>query len=390
MKSIFDKNQDCCGCTACKSICPKQAIEMKYDEEGFLYPKIDQDLCINCGMCKEVCAFQNGYDKSQNLKLNDAYGVKHKDINVRMNSRSGGVFIAISDYVLENSGVIYGAGYNGHFIVSHKRADKKSECNEFCGSKYVQSDLGNTYQQVKNDLKNNKLVLFTGTPCQTAGLNKYLSKSFVNKDKLILCDLICHGAPSPKVWKDYIRYSEKKYEGIITKVDFRNKKLFGWSAHRETFIINNKEYDSEIYTKLFYNHDILRPSCYNCKYTNLNRPSDITLADFWGIDEISADFNDNKGVSLILINTEKGRNIFKCIEDKLDYINCTGASFVHPNLKEPTKRPVKRDKFWNDYNKLGIELIINKYVNTGLKGKIKKLIKGKLSKIGLLKYFKKD
>lgn len=389
MFSVFDKKEECCGCTACKSICPTKAIDMKTDNEGFKYPEINQKLCIDCGLCRKTCAFQNGYDISENFEIPDAYGVKHKNHEIRMESRSGGMFTAISDYILENDGVVYGVGYKNHFEVCHKRAIDRSQRDEFRGSKYVQSELNDVFLQVRNDLLEDKWVMFTGTPCQTAGLDIYLTRTGINKDKFILCDIICHGTPSPKLFKDYISYIEQKYKNKIENFDFRNKKKFGWEAHRESFKINNKEYYSDIYTTLFYKHDSLRPSCFNCKYTNMNRPSDITLADFWGIDKISPDFNDNRGVSLVFVNTEKGKKIFNNVKNKLDYLNCTGVSFIHPNLREPTKRPASREQFWKDYQKYGFEYIVKEYAEYNFKGIMKRYTLALVKKIGLYNIIRK-
>ena len=389
MVMIGDKKQDCCGCTACKSICPTKAITMKADEEGFLYPQIKHKLCSHCGLCRKVCAFQNGYDKSQNIEIPTAYAVKHKNMDIRLNSRSGGMFTAISDFVLKNSGVVYGVGYKDHFIVCHKRTTTKNQRDELRGSKYVQSQLDDIFMRLKKDLQENRWVLFSGTPCQTAGLNSFLDQANMKKDKLILCDIICHGTPTPKVWQDYLIFVENRYKGLITKVDFRNKELFGWHAHRETVEINGKIYDNNIYTKLFYKHDVLRPACFNCKYTNMKRPSDITLADFWGIDDVIVGFNDDKGVSLVFTNTEKGKWIFEEVKDGLDFKICTDTLFIHPNLKNPTKRPIDRDQFWEDYNEKGFEYILKKYACSSFKVRVKRVIVNLLMKLGLLGIIRK-
>ena len=375
MNLLNGNKENCCGCTACQHICPQRAIAMLTDDHGFKYPSLDEELCNHCGRCKRVCAFQTGYDTSDNLARPDAYAVKHKDIDVRMKSRSGGMFTAVSEYILDNDGVVYGVGYKNHFVVCHKRAVTVEERNEFRGSKYVQSELGDIFFQVKNDLLNNKMVLFSGTPCQTAGLNSYLKQMKINKDKLILCDLVCHGTPSPDIWKDYITFIEKKYDGVVTDVDFRNKSLFGWSAHRESFNINKSIVSEEIFTKLFYRHFILRPSCFQCIYTNMLRPSDITLADYWGIDEMNPAFNDDKGVSLILINTEKGKLLFEQVNNRLDSIDCTNHSFIHPNLKKPTEYPKEYDQFWRDYLSKGFRYITVKYMETNMKDKVIKIVK---------------
>ena len=232
MIQITDKSQ-CCGCTACISICAHDAITMQPDTLGFLYPVVDKDKCVDCGLCEKVCAFNEHYDTSLNLPQPDAYAARHKDMKEVESSRSGAAFIAISDYVLENGGVVYGASYADHFRVVHKRATTKEERDEFKGSKYVQSDLNHVFRQVKKDLKEGLTVLFSGTPCQTAGLNSYIGKKL--REHLILVDIVCHGVPGPYVWRDYIAYLEKKQGDKICWVNFRDKQEFGWKAHKETF-----------------------------------------------------------------------------------------------------------------------------------------------------------
>lgn len=232
MINIVDK-ADCCGCTACASICVHDAITMQTDTLGFLYPVVNKEKCVDCGLCEKVCAFNDHYDTSQNLLKPNAYAARHKDMCEVETSRSGAAFVAISDYILENGGVVYGAGFTDHFRVVHKRATTKEERDEFKGSKYVQSDLGHVFRQVKEDLKNGLTVLFSGTPCQTAGLNSYIGKKL--REHLVLVDIVCHGVPGPYLWRDYIAYLEKKQGDKICWVNFRDKKKYGWSAHRETF-----------------------------------------------------------------------------------------------------------------------------------------------------------
>jgi len=227
-----DKSQ-CCGCSACASVCKHNAIAMEPDAMGFLYPKIDYSKCVNCGQCDAVCAFNDHYDVSKNLSEPICYGARHKNLQEVETSRSGAAFIAISDFILKSGGVVYGAGYTDHFRVVHKRATTKNQRDEFKGSKYVQSDMNSVFQQVKNDLRKGLLVLFSGTPCQTAGLNSYISNKL--KDNLFLVDIICHGVPSPYIWRDYIAYLEAKQGSKICWVNFRDKQKFGWSAHKETF-----------------------------------------------------------------------------------------------------------------------------------------------------------
>ncbi len=370
---IFDVDNNCCGCTACMTVCKQKAISMKTDDKGFLYPEIDRSKCVNCGLCVKTCAFQKGYITPDNFDVPLVYAVKHKDYNERKTSRSGGMFAALVDWILSKNGVVYGAGYGEDFYVLHKRAETKSDSFEFKGSKYVQSDINNVFSQVIDDLINDKYVLFSGTPCQTAGLYSCLKN--VNTDRLYVCDIVCHGTPSPYIWRDYLKYSKDKYKSNIESVDFRNKK-YGWNTHIESLCFKNgKKVSSEIYSSLFWKCIMLRPSCGNCKYTNTRRPSDITLADFWGIDKAVPGFNDNKGVSLVFINTLKGQSVFNDINDNLDYRLSKLEDCMQHNMKEPSKFSDKTDEFWNDYKSKGFEFVVNKYVDMSLKGKIKFRIK---------------
>ena len=381
MIQIKDK-ADCCGCTACASICPKDAITMEPDTLGFKYPKVDLGKCIDCGLCEKVCAFNDNYDKSLNLKDPEIYAARHKDMHEIETSRSGAAFIAISDYILENGGIVYGVGYKDHFRVAHKRATTKEERNEFKGSKYVQSDLDGIFRQVKKDLKYGYTVLFSGTPCQTAGLNSYIGKKL--RENLILVDIVCHGVPSPYIWRDYLAYIEKKYKNEVVKVDFRDKSRIGWSGHIESFIFNNgRKIESKIYTNLFYQHIMLRSSCGNCHYTNFARPSDFTIADYWGWERISKDFNsDNKGCSLLFISTKKGLNIFNHISNDMYLIRTKIDLCIQPNLKTPSKINPKVKLFILNYNKKGFKYILLQYkVNTILikiKNKINNILRLKL------------
>ena len=370
MIQIKDK-ADCCGCTACASICPKDAITMEPDTLGFKYPKVDLSKCIDCGLCEKVCAFNDNYDKSLNLKEPEIYAARHKDIHEIETSRSGAAFIAISDYILENGGIVYGAGYKDHFRVAHKRATTKEERNEFKGSKYVQSDLGGIFRQVKDDLKQGNTVLFSGTPCQTAGLNSYIGKKL--RENLVLVDIVCHGVPSPYVWRDYLTYLEKKYKSKVVRVNFRDKSRIGWSGHIESYIFDNGiKIESTIYTNLFYQNIMLRQSCGNCHYTNYKRPSDFTIADYWGWEKISSNFNiDNKGCSLLFVNTGKGQQIFEKIRNNLNYLITNSTLCIQPNLQTPSKLHNNMVNFEEMYNQKGFVSVLKRYGNKRWKYKIK-------------------
>ena len=362
MIKLSDKSQ-CCGCTACASICPKNAIVMVPDGMGFKYPKVDVLKCTECGLCENVCSFNENYDKSSNLNEPIIFAARHKDIHEVETSRSGAAFIAISDYVLDNGGIVYGVGYKEHFRVAHKRAITKEERNEFKGSKYVQSDLEGIFAQIREDLKNGNTVLFSGTPCQTAGLNSFIGKKL--RENLILVDIVCHGVPSPYIWRDYIEYIENKYKSKITKVDFRDKTRIGWAGHIESFVMSNGEkIESNIYADLFCNNIMLRQSCGICHYTNLNRPSDFTIADYWGWENVSDDFNsDDKGCSLLFINSSKGQSLFQNFADKLNLIRSNQEKCLQPNLMEPSALSLNSHDFECDYINHGFIYILNKYGN---------------------------
>ena len=352
------KQSACSGCTACMIACPKDAITMIEDREGFKYPQIDTDKCINCGLCLKICP---NVEKNEKNNILEVHGVKHKNENERQTSRSGGVFVAISDYILNQNGIIYGAKQNKDFSVSHERATNQEERNWFKGSKYVQSDMNKIIEKVKEDLVNGKNVLFSGTDCQVAAVNKIIPEKY--KENLYTCDLICHGVPSTRVYNDFLKYIEDEQGKKLKDFNFRDKS-FGWNAHYETMIFeDDSKISTQYFRNLFYRHNILRPACYNCNYANTHRPADITLADFWGIDEINPEFNDDKGVSLVIINSEKGKELFDNIKNDLHIIDCTIEDCIKHTytLNKPTPISEQRDEFWKDYEEHDFKYIIEKY-----------------------------
>lgn len=351
----------CCGCGACEQVCPKSAITMQEDEHGFLYPQIDGAKCVDCGLCLKTCAFQSGYPTRKEYDPPFGYAARHKDPEILMNSRSGGAFTAISDQILKMGGVIYGVGYEGRGYrkVVHKRAQTARERDEFCGSKYVQSDMRQVYRQVKQDLQDGRWVLFTGTGCQTGALHKFLGKEYA---RLLTMDLVCYGVPSPKVWRDFLDMREREERRRISAVDFRDKKKFGWKTHRETITVGKKKISSRLYTKIFIKALATRPSCFECVYVNQNRVGDITIADFWGHEEAVPGFaQDDRGVSLVMVNTEKGKQIWEMARDDLDVEECTGYPYRHSRMQTPTAKPKQYDEFWQDYRDRGFDYIMKKY-----------------------------
>ena len=351
----------CCGCTACASICTHDAITMKPDVLGFLYPEVDKNKCVNCGLCDKVCAFSDNYDCSHNLPVPVAYGVRHKNIKEIETSRSGAAFIAFSDWILAQGGIVYGAGYTDHFRVVHKRATTKQERDEFKGSKYTQSDLTGVFHQVRQDLKDGHIVLFSGTPCQTAGLNSFIGKKF--RENLYLVDIVCHGVPSPYIWRDNLSLIRFLYHSEIEAVSFRDKSIAGWRGHIESYLLDNGiKVTSDRFTALFYKHIMLRLSCGNCHYCNIKRPADMTIADFWGWEKTCSTFNkDNKGVSLVLINTEKGKMMWEKIKENVNYIEAQISNVLQDHLKEPSVISLDRVKFESYYKRYGFFYVFLRY-----------------------------
>lgn len=373
MIHISDK-RNCAGCTACMVACPKNAISMVVDEQGFSYPFADPEKCINCILCDKVCPFGKPLQEPQERY---AYAVKHKDTQVLKESTSGGIFTAVSDYVFEQGGVVYGAALDENIVVRHIRATTAQERNRMRGSKYVQSELGDIFRQVKNDLTDKKLVLFTGTPCQIAGLRSFLKEKC---DGLICLDLICHGVPSPMIYKEHIRFLSKKFRTKIIDYKFRPKD-WGWHIHRELVCGKKKSYHSTPYTdlwrSLYYSRIVTRPSCNNCPYSNLNRVGDITIGDCRRIDNVYSDFGSYEGVTLAIVNTQTGKEVFEKISDTITSRPLNIEDVMQPPLRQSSKPNKASEHFFSIYKRYGYKkAIINYYGKLyPLKYYIKKWIK---------------
>lgn len=369
------EGSECCGCTACEAICGHKAITMQSDALGFKYPKINLSKCIECGLCEKVCAFNDHYTTPNHFTQPIPYGIRLKNIEEVMKSRSGGAFVAFSDWVLAKEGVVYGVGYKDHFIVAHKRASSSQERDEFRGSKYVQSDLDGIFIEVRNDLLKGLWVMFSGTPCQVAGLQSFLSEKL--KEKLVTVDIVCHGVPSPNIWRDFLTYIQTKEKKIVVGVDFRNKKDYGWTAHKETFTLAPPltYLTTTSYTHLFYSHIMQRPSCGNCHYCNLRRPGDLTLADFWGWQKTGNHINDDdKGLSLVLVNTPTGKRIVEDVKEQFYIFEPTLQDCLQGHLKEPTLPNPYSQQFKLDYEDKGFEYVLKKYGNITTRYKLKRFL----------------
>lgn len=373
--------EECCGCTMCADICPVGAIKIVSDDEGFSYPKIDEKVCISCGLCSKTCGFANRSLPSKPDVMPKAFISKHKDDSVRLNSRSGAFFVSCSDYILEQGGVVYGCILNDDVKAVHIRTQDKAVRNKMCGSKYVQSDTSGIFSLIKKDLESGLKVLFTGTGCQVHAVCEYLKQKKVNTDNFYSMDIICHGAPSPKIFAEYVQWAENKYNDKMKGFIFRDKNKRGWDNYVETAIMEKKSYTDAIYRGIFNSDCCIRPSCYNCKYTSVERVSDFTIGDAWGIKKNLPEFDDNKGVSIVIVNSDKAESLLNIIKDGNNIKNIELENWLQPNLLRPSKAKYDREKFWNDYCNGGIDLVVENYGKRPLSKKISEDLKYTVRKI---------
>lgn len=343
IKDLVDRNA-CFGCSNCHNICPTHAIKMDFDN-GFLNPFVDKTKCVDCGLCVKACPAINKYVKKPFLF--DCYAARIKESDYLFKSTSGGVFTAVSNYILENGGCICGATYSNDFkAVNHTIAFNKETRDKMRKAKYVQSDLKDIFKTVNEYLKSDRTVLFSGTSCQIHALNIFLDLIKTKKDNLYTIDIVCHGAPSPLVFKRFVDDIQQKY-GEIKKIEFRSKE-FGWHSGASTVIElkNGKKVPSKYsnkYAALYFKNIITRPVCFNCCYTTIFRVGDISIGDCWGIEKTNSWLNDEKGVSLLLINTTKGQKIFENVKNDLFIEKHYISDFLQPNLKGPTSKPLNYD-----------------------------------------------
>lgn len=378
MKEVLEK-KSCTGCSSCASICPKGAIKLIQDNEGFMYPEIAQGKCINCGLCKRFCPVLN---TKQNNSLNRCYVAYNNDSKAKKTSSSGGIFDAIAKKILNENGIVIGAAFNDRMELRHIAIEKTEDLEKLKGSKYLQSELDNIFSYIKEQV-NSRKILFVGTPCQVAGLHAFLKKDY---DNLVCIDLFCHGVPSPKLFSKYIKELEEDNKSRIVNYNFRDKKT-GWDTYSNTASFEDDKQISELqsnnsYMRLFLSDIALRESCYNCNFKVGNKYSDITLGDFWGVQKYYPEMYNKNGVSAIIINTEKGKRIFESISNNLKYKKCELEEIEagNPSLKSSGKYPKNRNKFFQDMDSLSIKKLKNKYANISLIKKIKGKIKGIIKK----------
>jgi coenzyme F420-reducing hydrogenase beta subunit len=376
MKEIVNKNL-CTGCTACMNNCPKGAISFKEAKDGFKYPVIDQDKCIDCGLCQRTCPVLN---TTENESINKCYVGYNKESKERLNASSGSIFSLVANYVLDNKGIVVGAAFDEDNHLKHIAVEKKKDLDPLRKSKYLQSDLDNIFKYIKEQLKTRK-VLFVGTPCQVAGIKAFIKKS----DNLVTIDLFCHGAPSPKLFAKYVKELEEKNNDKLINYDFRDNST-GWDSYSNKATFKNKEIKTDRvkneYMKLFLSDIALRESCYNCNFKLGNKYSDITLGDFWGIKNHYPEMYNKEGVSAIIINTELGNEIFNSIKDNIEYKDCDIDKIVsgNPSVVKSSRRPNKRDEFFYELEDKDIATLTKKYekkvsLKRKLINKIKLIIK---------------
>lgn len=356
-----DKNT-CCGCGACSNICPKKAITMQEDEKGFIYPKIDESKCIKCGLCLKTCAYKNRETKT---KVINAYAAVCTDNDMLLKSASGGVFATIALNIIRQGGVVFGCSMEkdleGRLEPQHIKITKIEELVKLQGSKYVQSNTKNIYLQVKEELQNNKKVLFSGTPCQVAALKSFIGNNKI--DNLYTIDIICHGIPSSRMFKDYVKYVEDKKHIKITNFTFREKSKGKGYFSKIEYIKKGKNKSiirpaiNVSYFQMFLKSINIRENCYACPYANSSRVGDITLGDYWGIDKEHPDdlkkndIKSSKGVSCIMVNNEKGQNLINDYATSLVKIDSKLEKVQKHNgqLKSPCDYTLKHEQLINLY-----------------------------------------
>lgn len=390
----IEERTKCCGCTACYNICPQKAIDMVPDFEGFAYPSVNLNKCINCGLCNKVCPIENKIDLVEDVK--SAYVLRSKDTYTLMKSTSGGFVTPMIDYVLRNNGVVCAASYNDKFEVHHVIIEERNldSIEKLRGSKYVQSFLGSTFSRLKDYLKKNRLVMFIGTTCQVNGLKSFLQKNY---DNLITVDLVCHGTPSPKLWEKYLAYQREKYHSEIEEIVFRNKTYGYHSGTMKIRFSNGKTYYGsarvDYMLKSFFKEICSRPVCYECPFKTEKRCSDFTIYDCWHASSLVADLKDDDGgYTNVMVRTTKGKNILKAVGDfyelfSIDYkraIELDGSMVLHSAVSHP-----RRNEFYQALDEDTLNYHIQKFIPITQKDMIIERVKVFMYKFGLYAFARK-
>ena len=413
MINIINK-KNCCGCNACVQRCPKQCITMHADNEGFLYPVVDTETCIDCGICEKVCPVINQEEPQEPIKVFAAY---NKDEKIREQSSSGGIFTLLAEETIKKSGVVFGVKFNKNWMPEFDYTETIEGIAPFRGSKYVQAVVGNAYKQAEDFLKSGRNVLFSGTPCQIAGLRRYLRKEYSN---LLTVDIICHGVPSPKVWEMYLKDTCSKllkstpdekiqsvspmgetYKSCIEAISFRSK-ITGWKKFSLLLKLNLSTFDGKntvVFTEpfgknnfmqAFLSDTILRPSCYTCPAKQGKSHSDITIADFWGIDAIDPAFDDDKGCGAIFVNTAKGEALYPISQTTYKEKAFNEVIAYNSAYYQSCKPHPNRKKFFKGLNKVTdissyIQKMLQPTLTRRIVNKAKRCIKATMRRIGIKK-----
>ena len=382
MKPKLPEQTFCTGCKVCSNVCPQHAIVFRNADDGFWYPDIDQSSCISCLKCEHVCPINN----FPNTNDYSSKGIIVKSINeeIRMMSSSGGTFSIMASFILKNNGVVVGAAFSDDFYsVKHIIIESNTDLSKLRCSKYLQSDMGNIYKLIKETLIENRPVLFSGTGCQVAALKNYLGTEYEN---LYLIDVVCHGVPSQTLWSQYLSSIENKYNKKSTEVNFRSKRISWIGLGLEASYGENvyfKELKNDPYLIIFQKNLSLRESCYHCTFKSTRQISDISIGDLWAAEKIAPEFNDDKGISFLLINSEKGQRLFQSIKNDclFEKVDLHEAIANNGNIARPTIRPEEKDAFNKDFLLLPFEQLIKKYSSPTKR----EIIKSYLDRYGLLK-----
>ena len=376
MNKVEEKSR-CSGCHACANACPKNCIQMISDEEGFRYPQVDKEKCINCGLCEKVCPIIHKWQPDDS-RTTTAMAAINLNEEIRLKSSSGGIFTLIAEEIINQGGVVFGAAFADDFrSVHHICVDNTDDLEKLRGSKYVQSKIGDTYKQAKDFLDSGRKVLFTGTPCQIGGLYSYLRKPYEN---LFTQDIICHGVPSPMVWEKYVDEREKKAASKTQRMFFRHKK-YGWKTFAVLFEFSNntayiKNLREDSFMRAFLTNTCLRPSCYDCSFKTVKRQADITLADFWGIQNVLPEMDDDKGTSLVLVHSDKGQQMLKILSDRMNCkpVDCDVVEKYNSAGIKSCQKNSNRDSFISEIVSADFESTVHKYTKPPFSKRIRSFL----------------
>lgn len=393
MINITDKNKkDCCGCTACANVCPKNCISMVRDSEGFKYPCVDENTCVNCGLCEKVCPLINK-PKVEDKPLK-AYIARNSDPEIVKASTSGGFVSALCKKIINNGGIVFGGAFDKDFNVKHTYAEDISSLSKFRSSKYVQSDLLNIFSDVKKQLESNRLVMFTGTPCQVAGLHNFLRKKY---DNLFTVDFVCRAVPSPLVWERYRELMADKFNSQIVYANFREKTYGYHSANLTLRFANGKKSIENTKTdymlKSFFSGICSRPSCYDCGFRSAGRVSDLTVFDCWNITRYVPELeDDDKGYTAVFVQSQKGAEMISDIDDAVFYdadIDMLLKNDGFMALQNPKMHPKRSEYFELLDNNVPLDKVVQTFVPIKFSRKLAGKTRVILYKLGLLNKLKK-